>query len=117
MHIFLAALFLSFASPVSVLAADPAPKAVEAILPKTLAPGRHTAKLRGILCEACKRAILRELRKLPEIEEASFDEETPTLSLTVAKKKNLRLSRIQRALAEASSRIDLGTEFTLEELR
>lgn len=41
-------------------------------LPKALEPGRYRAAVSGVFCEACMRAVVRELRKVEGIVEARF---------------------------------------------
>jgi hypothetical protein len=86
-------------------------------MPKALTPGRYRCVVTGILCEACKRAILRELRGLDGLLESKFEEDNPVLWLTVAKGKTVRVSRLDRALRSASQRIDLATRFAFVEIR
>lgn len=92
-------------------------KDAQASLPRLLNAGRYRCVVTGILCEACKRAILRELKPIEELKEAKFEEEGPVLWLTVAKGKTVRLSRLNRALRFATEKIALGNEFVLVEIR
>ncbi|MEK9145244.1 MAG: hypothetical protein AAB339_06515 [Elusimicrobiota bacterium] len=87
-------------------------------LPKVLEPGRYRAAVSGVLCEACMRAVLRELRKVEGIVEARFaPNDRYRLFFSVEKGASLRLSRLQRAMRSATSLVDLDTELLLTEIR
>ncbi|MFA6029663.1 MAG: hypothetical protein WC969_07405 [Elusimicrobiota bacterium] len=104
------------ALPAAAAAAPAAPAQEEvrpAALPERILEGSYRAKVSGILCEGCKRAILRELRVIKELSDASFDLDDPVLRFTVAKGKVLKTRRIERALRKASEVIDLDTRFVI----
>ena len=87
-------------------------------LPKVLEPGRYRAAVSGVFCEACTRAVLRELRKMEGIAEARFAEnDRYRLFFSVEKGYSLRLTRLQRAMRSATTLVDLGTELLLTEIR
>lgn len=87
-------------------------------LPKVLEPGRYRAAVSGVLCEACMRAVLRELRKVEGVSGARFAEiDHNRLYFTVEKGTSLRLSRLQRAMRSATSLVNLGTDLLLTEIR
>lgn len=67
----------------------------------------------GILCNACTRAAVEEVLKIAGVAKASFDFEDGFMLLTVAKDKEVRRSKVERALRNASRRVDLKTLFTL----
>lgn len=98
-------------------ASEPAAQESRAALPKALTPGRYRCVISGILCEACTRAILRELRGVDGLSESRFEEDNPVLWLTVAKTKTIRVDRLERALRAASQRIDLATKYVFVEIR
>ncbi|MBI5243257.1 MAG: hypothetical protein HY922_06145 [Elusimicrobia bacterium] len=97
--------------------AEESTREAQAPMPETLTAGRYRCVVKGILCEACKRAILRELRAFKELSESKFDEENPILWLKVAKGKSLRVSRLSNALRTASRRMDLGTKYSFLDIR
>ena len=97
--------------------ADASTRDTRAVLPKALTPGRYRCVVAGILCEACQRAILRELRGLDGLVESRFEEDNPILWLTIGKGKTVRVSRLDHALRSASQRIDLATSFAFVEIR
>lgn len=80
-----------------------------------LQAGLWKVSVGGILCNACTRAAVEEVLKLPGVEKAAFDFEDGFMLLTVAKDKQVRRSKVERALRNASRRVDLKTLFTLAE--
>lgn len=85
--------------------------------PSRLRPGRYRAVVSGPVCNACTDAIVAELLKIPGVEAASYDFEEGVLWLTVAKDKNVRVSRVERALSLASRRVDLGARYLLRDIQ
>ncbi|MFA5139736.1 MAG: heavy-metal-associated domain-containing protein [Elusimicrobiota bacterium] len=84
---------------------------------KAVPEGRYRAVVSGVLCNACTRAIVENLKALKGMESASFDFEEGILWFTVAKGKSLRPSHIRRALKRAGKRVKLDTRFEITELR
>ncbi|HAH04939.1 MAG TPA: hypothetical protein DCM05_00200 [Elusimicrobia bacterium] len=97
--------------------AEESSKDAQAALPRLLNAGRYRCVVKGILCEACKRAILRELKPIKELQSAKFEPDEPVLWLSVAKGKTVRLSRLNRAMRFATEKIALGNELVLVEIR
>ena len=84
---------------------------------KFLFGGRYKLTLMGILCNACTRAVVEDLRELEGVRAASFDFEEGLLDLTITHGAKVRIRRIERTLSRASRRVDLGTQFRIGEIR
>jgi copper chaperone CopZ len=84
---------------------------------KAIPEGRYRASVSGVLCNACTRAIVEQLKALKGMESASFDFEEGVLWFTVGKGKSLRPSQIRRALRRAGKRVKLKTRYEITELR
>ena len=82
-----------------------------------LPPGRFEARVTGLLCNACTKAVLEDLKKIKKIKTASFDFEEGVLRFTVTKGKPVRLSKVIRAVRHAGRRVKLGTQLLLVELK
>lgn len=84
---------------------------------KVLRQGKYRAKVAGVLCNACTRAIVENLKALAAIKRAKFDFEEGVLWITVAKGKSIRATKIERAVRHASRRVELGTTYEITEIR
>lgn len=99
----------------------PAPLAKEPALPlsrlRRLPEGSYRLKVSGVLCNACTKAIVENLRRVAGVQSASFSFEEGFLRLTIAKGKWIRMSSVYRAVGRAGRTVKLGTRFKVTELR
>lgn len=82
-----------------------------------LIPGRYAVRVTGMLCAVCAKTIVAELSKLPEVESAKADFEKDQILVTIKLERTLRLSALRRSLRLAAKRVNLGTQFEIEDMR
>lgn len=93
------------------------PPAALAAAPLDLTAGRYAVKLKGLLTRACVKAVLEEVRALPEVEKAGASLEKDELYLVIRLTKSLRAAHLQKALRRASKRVNLGEDITVLSVR
>lgn len=81
-----------------------------------LEAGKYEAKVSGLLCNACTKAVVEELQKLKGVQAAEFDFEEGILRLTIKKDARVRFSQILRAVRHAGRRVKLGNQLALVEI-
>ena len=81
-----------------------------------LEAGNYEAKVSGVLCNACTKAVVEELQKLKGVQTATFDFEDGILRLTIKKDARVRFSQILRAVRHAGRRVKLGTQLAIIEI-
>ncbi|PCI40217.1 MAG: hypothetical protein COB53_01675 [Elusimicrobia bacterium] len=84
---------------------------------KMLREGKYRAILDGILCNSCTRSIVLRLKKISGVENAQFDFEEGYLWITIEENAHVRTSKVLRALRLAGRKNNLGTRFTITEIR
>lgn len=89
----------------------------EPALAPLLREGHWRLAIGGILCNACTRAVVEGFLQVEGVAKASFDFEDGYLKLTVDHNKQVRTSKLERALRLAARRVDLETRYTLSETR
>lgn len=104
------------AAPARAERAKNAPVAEPALAP-ILREGHWRLAIGGILCNACTRAVVEGFLKVEGVAKATFDFEEGYLKLTVDHNKQVRTSKLERALRLAARRVDLETRYTLSETR
>lgn len=82
-----------------------------------LASGRYAVRVSGMLCAVCAKTIVAELSKLPAVESAKADFEKDQILVTIKLERTLRLSTLRRSLRLAAKRVNLGTQFEIEDIR
>ena len=84
---------------------------------KLLHPGRYRCEVNGVLCNACTRAIVEEVKVIPDLKDARFDFEDGYLWITIGKDRKVRLTEVERALRMAARRLELGVDFKLTDVQ
>jgi len=84
---------------------------------KRLREGKFRAIVDGVLCNSCTRAIVERLKEIKGIANAEFDFEEGYLWITVAPKAEVRTGKVLRALRLAARKNNLGTRFSITEIR
>lgn len=82
-----------------------------------LRPGLYDIGLEGLVCTACAEAIRQAVSAVNGIDGAEVDFEKAVLRVSVAKGRGVKMSALERALAQASQRVRLGTSFRLGSVR
>lgn len=82
-----------------------------------LKSGVYDCELKGMMCLACAGMIKEELLRVDGVQGAWVDFDTRILRLEIKPKKVVPVNAVKRALARATRRIDLGTEFALGAVR
>lgn len=93
----------------SALLAAPATDPLGGI--ETLRAGRYRCAVSGVLCNACTRAIVEEVLKVPGIRAAKFDFEEGWLWLSVEQAATVKVSRLRKALGKAARKTKLGARY------
>lgn len=70
-----------------------------------------------MLCAVCAKTIVAELSKLGELESAKADFEKDQIVVTIKLERTLRIASLRRALRLAAKRVNLGTQFEIEDIR
>lgn len=84
---------------------------------RRLPEGSYRLRVSGVLCNACTKAIVENLRLVPGVQAADFSFEEGFLRLTIAKGKWIRMSSVYRAVGRAGRMVKLGTRLRVVELR
>lgn len=82
-----------------------------------LKSGVYDCELAGMMCLACAGMIKEELLRVEGVQGAWIDFDTRILRLEIKPKKIVPVNAVKRALARATRRIDLGSEFVLGPIR
>lgn len=101
---------------VSVGWAGPATKAERSKDP-VLKAGHYSAKVKAVVCSGCAPMIQKTMGSFPAVESVSFDQEAVKVYFKIKKGSALKLSKLQKALAEAAGRMGMGADYTLYELK
>ncbi|MFC1679808.1 hypothetical protein ACFL2T_06315 [Elusimicrobiota bacterium] len=84
---------------------------------KHLRQGRYRCVVTGVLCNACTRGIVAELKRIRGVKNAAFDFEDGLLWITIKRGARVRSRKVRRALAHASRRVNLGRQYRIADIR
>lgn len=94
--------------------AAPAAAAKKAKAEGSLAPGRYTAKVKMLACEACGPEVEKTLNGIKGVEAAKVDSKTSTVQFGV--KDPLQVVLLQKTLRAASEQMGMGADYSLSKI-
>lgn len=107
MKIRLAALFLA------VLAAA----ASAAKAPQVLKPGRYTAIVKALACEACGPKVVETVKAVPGVGDAWVEDGPSRLTFVVKPEAEVDVAALQKKLAAAAREMGMGADYTLRDIK
>ncbi|MBI3289533.1 MAG: hypothetical protein HYZ74_08460 [Elusimicrobia bacterium] len=96
--------------------ASPVPAATPTREFTTLAPGRYTVSLTGLVSTVCARAIAAEWRVLAEVESATVDFDKSEAIIAVRLNRTLRVSDLRRRLRRAEKLANLDARYDVRNI-
>ena len=94
--------------------AAPAAAAKKAKAADTLTPGRYTAKVKMLACEACGPEVEKTLNGIKGVEGAKVDSKASTVQFGV--KDTLKVAELQKTLKAASEQMGMGADYSLSKI-
>lgn len=82
-----------------------------------LRAGTYECEVTGMICQSCSRGITKAVSEVDGVEKAVVDLERGLLRLTVSDGRTIPMSAVERALAKAEARVNLGTSFRIQKIR
>ena len=81
-----------------------------------LVPGKYSAKVTAIACEACPPEIMKTLQAQTGVKDITVDAKTSTVQFTVLPGAHVWIPELQKALKAASDQMGMGADFELKNL-
>lgn len=113
--------------------AQAAPEKKNLLGERYLKPGKYRIEITGVICNACTKAVIENLKKIRGVSSAKFDYERHRLFLTIKKPKvkkgkrvgrnparekaRVGVSKLQRAVRHAGRRVKLDVVLRIKSIR
>lgn len=98
-------------------ASAPARKAASGKEFKTLGPGRYTATVKALPCEACGPKVLETMKAFPGVVDASVDQAASKLTFTVGRGSKVDVAALQKKLKSVSDGMGMGSDYSLRDIK
>lgn len=84
---------------------------------KVLDPGKYSASVVAIPCDACPPVIEKTLKAQPGIDAVSVDQKASSVQFTVKPGARVPLPDLQKALKAASDEMGMGADYRLKNVK
>lgn len=84
---------------------------------QTLKPGRYTATVAALVCDACGPKVQQTLESRSELQDVSVDQKAKTVAFTVKPDAQVKVTDLQKSLKAAAQEMGMGADYHLKGIK